>query len=118
MGNWVTFYFRRIGNRSEVTDIGGYQLAQLCIDKVEPVRAAELAGDGISIGTMHIRALSWALATMSSMGYGDSPVAISDLDFIYSFGAQMIGACVAAAIFSNIAQMLNKGDAASSRYQE
>lgn len=96
---------------------GGTILAQLCIDGASPLEAVSKA-NGISIFTMHVRALAWALATMSSMGYGDSPVAISDYDYLYSFAAQMIGACLAAAIFSNIAQMINKGDASSNRYQE
>ena len=71
----------------------------------------------VTIATMHIRAMYWALATMSSMGYGNAPRAHSDLDYVYAMFAQVVGACLAAAIFSNIAQMINKGDASGARYQ-
>jgi len=75
------------------------------------------ARDAVTIGTMHIRAMYWALATMSSMGYGNAPRAHSDVDYVYAMFAQVVGACLAAAIFSNIAQMINKGDASGARYQ-
>ena len=104
MGNWVTEFWR------------GSPIAELCIEGGEPTVAASTAG--VTIASMHVRALGWALATMSAMGYGRAPVAISDLDYIYSFGAQVLGACLAAAIFSNIAALINKGDAGAARYQE
>lgn len=63
------------------------------------------------------RCLYWALATMSSMGYGNAPVAHSTLDFLYSACTQVVGACLAAGIFSNVAQMINQGDLKNSRYQ-
>ena len=47
---------------------------------------------------------------------GKSPVAISNIDYLYGFGAQIIGACLAAAIFSNFAQLINKADGSAARY--
>ena len=67
--------------------------------------------------SLHIRVLYWAIATMSSMGYANAPVPIADIDYCYAIMTQVVGACLAAAIFSNIAQMINKGDAAGARYQ-
>jgi len=64
-----------------------------------------------------LRVLFWAIATMSSMGYANAPVPIADIDYAYAIMTQVVGACLAAAIFSNIAQMINKGDAAGARYQ-
>ena len=85
-GNWITVYYRRTVGRSETADHGGITIADLCIQGVEPLEACELAG--VTITTLHIRSLGWSLATMSSMGYGDAPVAISDFDYIYSFITQ------------------------------
>ena len=67
--------------------------------------------------SLHIRVLYWAIATMSSMGYANAPVPIADIDYCYAIMTQVVGACLAAAIFSNIAQMINKRDAAGARYQ-
>ena len=58
------------------------------------------------------------MATMSSMGYGDGPRAFSDVEYLYSILAQVLGACLAAAIFSNIAQLINKNDDTTMRYQD
>ena len=54
---------------------------------------------------------------MSSMGYGNSPVAHSTSDMIYSICVQVVGACLAAGIFSNVAQMINQSDLKNVRYQ-
>ena len=68
------------------------------------------------LGSVHVRAMYWSLATMSSMGYGSAPVAITDAEFVFSIFCQVMGACLAAAIFSNIAKLIEKLDAAGSRY--
>lgn len=67
--------------------------------------------------SVHIRCMYWAMATMSSMGYGRAPTAFTDTEYTYSIASQIMGACLAAAIFSNIGQMLNKGDQVTARYQ-
>ena len=54
---------------------------------------------------------------MSSMGYGGAPKSVSDADYLYGFVTQVIGACLAAAIFSNIGRLINSADAAGARYQ-
>ena len=51
------------------------------------------------------------------MGYSNAPRPVADVDYVYAIATQVCGACIAAAIFSNIAQMINKGDAAGARYQ-
>ena len=71
----------------------------------------------VTFFSLHIRVMYWAMATMSSMGYGKAPVAFTDIEYCYAIGAQVMGACLAAAIFSNIGQMLNKGDQVTVRYQ-
>jgi len=72
---------------------------------------------GLRVFDVHVRCLYWALATMSSMGYGNSPVAHSTGDMLYSIGTQVVGACLAAGIFSNVAQMINQSDVKNARYQ-
>ena len=67
--------------------------------------------------SIHIRCMYWVIATMSSIGYARAPKSVTDLEYAYAMLTQVIGACLAAAIFSNVASMLNKGDQASSRYQ-
>ena len=95
---WVTEYFD--GSRPYLP-----QLSDTC-------------GQGTpeQLGSVHVRAMYWSLATMSSMGYGSAPVAITDTEFVFSIFCQVMGACLAAAIFSNIAKLIEKLDAAGSRY--
>ena len=71
----------------------------------------------VTFYSLHIRVMYWAFATMSSMGYGRAPTAFTELEYTYAICAQIAGACLAAAIFSNIGQMLNKGDQVTIRYQ-
>jgi purine-cytosine permease-like protein len=77
----------------------------------------EDADNDVTITSMHMVVMYWAMSTMSSMGYGSAPTACTTLEFAYSILAQMLGACLYAAIFSNIGQMLTKGDAITARYQ-
>ena len=67
--------------------------------------------------SIHIRCMYWVIATMSSIGYARAPKSVNDIEYAYAMLTQVIGACLAAAIFSNVASMLNKGDQVSSRYQ-
>jgi len=100
-GNWITTYWPT--------------LKDACVDGEDAVTAANASG--IPIGTIHVRCFAWTLATMSSMGYGEAPKAISDIDYMYGFFAQVVGACLAAAIFSNVGRLISSGDAAGERYQ-
>jgi len=100
-GNWITTYWPTMKGPCEAGE--------------DPIVGANASG--IPISTIHIRCFAWCLATMSSMGYGDAPKAISDVDYVYGFFTQVIGACLAAAIFSNIGRLINSGDAAGERYQ-
>ena len=43
----------------------------------------------INLLGMHIRVMYWALATMSSMGYGNAPRARTDLEYCYAMFAQV-----------------------------
>ena len=63
-----------------------------------------------------VRALFWALSTMSSLGYGDGPSAHTNFEYLWAITCQVLGACMYAAIFSNVAQLIAKLDAAGSRY--
>jgi len=65
----------------------------------------------------YIRSLYFALSTMSSLGYGNAPVAITDAEYIFAILCQVTGACMYAAIFGNIAQLIAKLDASGARYQ-
>ena len=53
-GNWITEYWP--------------QLSPMCVSGRLPADAG--AAFGVSVPSMHMRTLAWALATMSSMGYG------------------------------------------------
>ena len=55
---------------------------------------------------------------MSSLGYGDGPSAQTNLEYLWAITCQVLGACMYAAIFSNVAQLIAKLDAAGSRYSE
>lgn len=48
--------------------------------------------------------------TCLAVGYGNAPIAHSTLDYLYSLIVQVSGACLSAAIFSNVAQMINQGE--------
>jgi CRP-like cAMP-binding protein len=99
-GNWITVYWPI--------------MRTTCAARQLPEQGARVSG--LTLGTMHVRSLAWALSTMSSMGYGKSPVAISNTDYLYGYATQIIGACLSAAIFSNFAQLINKADAGAARY--
>ena len=74
-------------------------------------------GGEVPAGTRYVRSLYWALATMSSLGYGLSPVAYTDAEFVWAIICQVTGACIYAAIFGNIAQLIAKLAGSASRYQ-
>jgi hypothetical protein len=76
------------------------------------------SSQSVPLSTIYIRSLYWSLATMSALGYGNGPAAWTDSEFLYSVFNQVVGACLSAAIFSNVAQMINKQDSTSRRYQE
>ena len=129
--HWISCGFFAIGwntcNTYSETWVALYwpDLLLTCREKKKPEEGLHLitsmAGlpltNPISLFGMHVRVMYWALATMSSMGYGNAPRARTDLEYCYAMFAQVTGSCLAAAIFSNIAQMINKGDAAGARYQ-
>ena len=47
------------------------------------------AAGGITPSTRYLRALYWALGTMSSLGYGSSPVAITDAEYLWAVVCQV-----------------------------
>ena len=65
--------------------------------------------------SVYIKSLYWALSTTSSLGYGEGPRAHTDAEFVMSIGCQVVGACLYAAIFGNIAQLIQKIDALGTR---
>ena len=66
----------------------------------------------------YVRSLYFALSTTSSMGYGNGPAAVQDVEYVFAVCVQLFGACISAVIFSNISSVINKGDAASMRFFE
>ena len=67
--------------------------------------------------SLYVQCLYWALSTTSSLGYGEGPKAQTDAEFVMSIVCQMVGACLYAAIFGNIAQLIQKIDALGTRYK-
>ena len=61
--------------------------------------------------------LHWAISSMSSLGYGNGPVAVTIPEFAFTVACQILGACLYAAIFGNIAQLLAKLDAPGARFR-
>jgi CRP-like cAMP-binding protein len=54
---------------------------------------------------------------MSSLGYGKGPSGITVAEMSFTITCQMMGACLYAAIFGNIAQLIAKLDASGARYR-
>ena len=79
---------------------------------------ADTCGQGTpdDIGRIHLRAMYWALSTMSSLGYGSAPVAVTDAEFVLAMAVQVLGACSLALVFSNIAKIMTRLDAIQARY--
>ena len=67
--------------------------------------------------TMYVSCLYWALSTTSSLGYGEGPRGGTPLEMSMSICCQVMGACISAAIFGNIAQLLAQRDAVNMRYK-
>ena len=93
------------------------QIADECLNHVSPADL-HYSPQPVRLTQIYIRSLYWSLATMSALGYGNGPAAVTDIEYLYSIFNQLIGACLSAAIFSNVAQMINKQDATSRRYSE
>lgn len=66
---------------------------------------------------MWVLSLHWAISSMSSLGYGKGPSGITIAEFFFTIFCQITGACLYAAIFGNIAQLLAKLDAPSARFR-
>ena len=95
------------------------ELAPTCRTGARPDFALiTLSPNNVTVFGAHVRAIAWSISTMSSMGYGRLPRPVSDDDNLYGIITQIIGACLAAAIFGNIAQLLNKDDAVATRYHD
>ena len=79
---------------------------------------SDTCGEGTpdEIGRIHLRAMYWALSTMSSLGYGSAPVAVTDAEFVLAMAVQVLGACSLALVFSNIAKIMARLDAVQARY--
>jgi potassium voltage-gated channel Eag-related subfamily H protein 1 len=122
--HWVGCIFFVIGWYScgeyRTTWVAKYwpEMQDQCLAGMPPdPSVVEDADNDVTIASMHMVVMYWAMSTMSSMGYGSAPTAITTLEYAYSILAQMLGACLYAAIFSNIGQMLTKSDALTTRYQ-
>ena len=84
-----------------------------------------LAGGGAAATRPHniswleiwVLCLHWAISSMSSLGYGRGPTALTIAEFSFTVACQVLGACLYAAIFGNIAQLLAKLDAPGARYR-
>ena len=77
----------------------------------------EVAGyDQLRIWMVYVRAAYWGVATMSSLGYAARLTAHTETEMVFAIFVQVLGACLNAAIFSNVATVINRGDAASTRY--
>ena len=78
----------------------------------------DTCGEGIpdEISRIHIRAMYWALSTMSSLGYGSAPVSVTDAEFVLAIAVQVLGACSIALVFSNIAKIMARLDAVQTRF--
>ena len=48
------------------------------------LRPSRNSGLGLELDAIYMQTFTWALATMSSMGYGGAPVAVSTTDYLYS----------------------------------
>ena len=121
--HWSACAFFALGDR--LCNNGKYQNTWLTVyfdgsqdDQELPIINRENCGDGApdKFGKVHIRAMYWALSTMSSLGYGTGPVAVTDAEYVFAIALQVLGAILAAAIFSNIAKLIEKLDAAGARY--
>ena len=73
----------------------------------------EVAGyDQLRIWMVYVRAAYWGVATMSSLGYAARLTAHTETEMVFAIFVQVLGACLNAAIFSNVATVINRGDAA------
>ena len=66
---------------------------------------------------MWVLSLHWAISSMSSLGYGKGPSGITIAELSFTILVQISGACLYAAIFGNIAQLLAKLDAPGARFR-
>lgn len=82
----------------------------------DPIHFSGIGGP--SLWTLYVRSLYWALATTSSLPYGSSPTAVTDNEHLLAIVAQVCGAFISAVIFSQVAQLIVKKDAAAVRYEE
>jgi len=108
---WITTYWPEMSVQCHTG--GVYPDPSLITESTENYNAS----NGFTHFSIHIRCMYWVIATMSSIGYARAPKSINDLEYAYAMFTQIVGACLAAAIFSNVASMLNKGDQVTSRYQ-
>lgn len=119
--HWLACLFFLLGwsmcSRSQPSWVPIYwpELHAPCAARAPPTSIVHYGGP--SPYTVYVRSLYWALATTSSMGYGSGPTAETDIECLLAIGAQVGGACLSAIIFSNVAAVINKGDATSSRYE-
>ena len=131
MAHWLGCFFFMLGWRScgatwtgtrgGVTWVTHFwpQLAEACVAGAPPSSIPAISGDlgfGPPLWAVYVRATYWGLATMSSLGYASGITAYTEFECVLAIAAQVCGACFAAVIFSNVAQVINRGDAAATRY--
>ena len=121
---WISYYWPGLPLEPCLLPNGtdphnGSSIPEIALFEVEGVIDPELKAAQLLVPwpTMYVSCLYWALATTSSLGYGEGPKARTPLELFMSICCQVIGACISAAIFGNIAQLIQKMDALGTRYK-
>ena len=78
---WVTAYFNGDEGARHLKGQGLPDLRQACGTDAIP---------GEHIAAIHVRAMYWALATMSSLGYGAAPVAVTNAELAFGIFCQVL----------------------------
>ena len=94
---WVTTYFN--GERD------GPDLSNSCGEESAPPEVLFI----------HVRAMHWALASMTSLGYGDSPVPRTTAEFIFSMSTQVRPSATTSGVHVSSADVARLMDAGGRR---